>query len=423
MSKKKKILIGLGILSVIAAVIIVNLVSKGRDAVTVQTGEVKRKDLTSTVSASGQIEPRKSVDISADIPGKVMKLAVEEGDQVEENQFLLEIDPIPYRARLSSAKANAALANANLKQSELVYHRKQDMRDKNSNLLSDEEFERFETDYMVRKAQYEAAVAEVTRSRADLDKSYVTSPIAGVVTRLNVEEGEVAVIGTMNQPGTVLLTIADLSIMEAEIEVDETDVISLALDQVAEVSVDAIPDTSFTGRVTEIGNSPIVKGIGTSQEATDFKVVVTLDNPPASLRPGLTATADITTATREQAIAVPIQALVIREVSKEKEEDDGFTDVPKRLEAKETEEDSDETDDDEKPEKEEKEGVFVVLDEKVEFRPILTGITGELDIEVLSGLEGDEVIVTGSYRILRELKDGDDVKKEKKKEKKDKDES
>jgi HlyD family secretion protein len=212
----------------------------------------------------------------------------------------------------------------------------------------------------------------------------VTSPMTGIVVRRAVEEGEVAVIGTMNNAGTVLLTVADLSVMEAELEVDESDIGTIQLGQKATVTVDAFPGKKFTGEVTEIGNSPIVKNTATNEEATDFKVTITLLSPDVTLRPGLTADGEIVTATRSSCLTVPIQALVIRDISK------GKTGLTK--------------------EQREKEGVFLMQQGKAIFKPVKTGIMGEMDIEVKEGFSGNEQIVTGTYQTLRELKDSDAVK-------------
>jgi HlyD family secretion protein len=400
-SKKKKWWIFLVLLVLIGASAAFFLANKKPKAIEIQADQVKEKRLVSKVSASGKIEPKKKVDISANIPGKIVQLAVEEGDIVEKDQFLLQIEPLSYQAAVSNARAAISAARsehdsaiASFKQSEQTYKRKKRMWDEKSGLISQDEYERSKTDFdvaqtRVRSARHmvERAEADLERAQDELNKTRVNSPMAGVVVRKAVEEGEVAVIGTMNNPGTVLLTIADLSVMEAELEVDETDIGSLAIGQPATVTVDAFPGKKFEGEVTEIGNSPIVKGTGTGQEATDFKVTITLKSPDVNLRPGLTADGEIITATREQAITVPIQALVIRDLA---EKDAKLAEKPK--------------------EEREKEGVFLVVGGKAVFRPVKTGIMGDMDIEIKEGLQGREQIVTGSYQTLRELKDGDLVK-------------
>ena len=404
--KRKKVWISLVLLILIGASVAVYLSRNRIKLKEVQTDKVKKQKLVSKVTASGKIEPKKKVDISASIPGKIVTLAVEEGDSVTAGDFLLQIDPTPYQAALANSKAalegarsELESARASLKQMEQTFVRKERMWKERTGLISQDEYERSKTDFQVQQARMNSArhlvgqsVANVARSQDDLNKTRVTAPMTGIVVRRAVEEGEVAVIGTMNNPGTVLLTVADLSVMEAELEVDETDIGTIELGQKATVTVDAFPGKKFPGVVTEIGNSPIVSETGAaSQEATDFKVTITLDRPGVSLRPGLTADGEIVTATRETALTVPIQSLVIRDVGDKK------NDLPK--------------------EEREKEGVFLVQSGKAVFKPVKTGIMGELDMEVTEGLTGNEEIVSGTYQTLRELKDGDPIKLKKEDEK------
>jgi HlyD family secretion protein len=371
--------------------------AKNRTKLTeVQVGKVTKQKLVSIVSASGEIQPKKKVEISASIPGKVVRLGVREGDQVQKDNFLLQIDPLPYQAAvnnavaaLNSARAELESAMSSMRQAEQTYKRKKQMWEEQG-LISQQEFEQSKTDYDVQVSRVNAAKHQVEQSHAtlqsaqnDLDKTIVTAPMGGTVVQLSVEEGEVAVIGTMNNPGTVLLTIADLSVMEADLEVDETDIGSLQIGQESTITVDAFPGKKFKGTVTEIGNSPIQKETGTNQEATDFKVTITLDTPQVYLRPGLTADGEIVTGTRESCLTIPIQALVVRDVSK------GNTNLPK--------------------EDREKEGVFVMKSDQVAFETVKTGIMGEMNIEIVSGLKEGEQIVTGTYQTLRELKEGDKV--------------
>lgn len=396
---KKKIWIIL-VLVVLVGVSAAAYFNKNRQKlIEVQADKVKRQDLVSMVTASGKIQPKKKVDISASIPGKVVKLAVEEGDRVQKGQFLLQIDPAPYladvansRAALNSARSELESARANLNQSKLTFQRKEQMWKDQSGLISQDEYDRSKTDYDMQLARLgadehliEQAKANLDRAQDNLDKTTVTSPMTGIIVSRPVEEGEVAVIGTMNNPGTVLMTVADLSEMEAELEVDETDIGNLRLEQKATVTVDAFPNKKFHGTVTEIGNSPIVKGTGT-EEATDFKVTITLQSPDVILRPGLTADGEITTATRKSVLTVPIQALVIRDITKG---DKGKQNIPK--------------------EEREKEGVFLMQNGKAVFRPVKTGIMGEMEIEVLDGLKEGDQIVSGTYQTLRDLKDSDAI--------------
>lgn len=411
-SKKKKWWIVMVLIVLVGASVATFLSKRGGKQIEVLTDHVKRQDITSIVSASGKIEPKKKVDISASIPGKIVNLAVEEGDSVKKGDFLLQIDPVPYQAYLDNAQAalrrsrsNLDSARSSLKQAEQTWKRKAKMWDDKTGLISQDEFERAKTDYdmqesAVRSAEHqvEQAVADVDRARDDLNKTRVAAPMSGVVVRRAVEEGEVAVIGTMNNPGTVLLTVADLSVMEAELEVDETDIGNLKIGQPATVTIDAFPGKKFHGDVTEIGNSPIVKATG-GEEATDFKVTITLKSPDVNLRPGLTADGEITTATRSKCLTVPIQALVVRDLSKPEERD--------KI----------------KKEDREKEGVFLVENGKALFRPVKTGILGEMDIEITDGLKGSEEVVTGNYQTLRDLKNEDLVKIKKPEEDKDKKEA
>ena len=326
---------------------------------------------------------------------------MEEGDHVQEGQFLLQIDPIPYQANLANAKAalNGARseldsARASLKQLEQTYLRKEKMVKDGEGLISQDEYDRARSDYEVQKARVQSAqhaveqsLANVQRSQDDLDKTRVVSPMTGIVVRKAVEEGEVAVIGTMNNPGTVLLTVADLSIIQAELEVDEVDIGGVKIGQPASVTVDAFPGKKFPGVVSEIGNSPLVKNTtATAEESTDFKVTITLNSPDAGLRPGLTADGEITTGVRDSCLTVPIQALVVRDISKEGSKKN----LPK--------------------EQREKEGVFLMQNGKAVFRPVKTGIMGEMDIEVEQGVKEGDQLVTGTYQTLRELKDSDPVK-------------
>jgi HlyD family secretion protein len=278
-----------------------------------------------------------------------------------------------------------------MKREQNNYDRQKQLYD--SQLVSQEQLETAKIDFDIARAEVQAIRHQIQQAEASLkstldslSKTYYTSPIDGIITSLRVEEGEVAVIGTMNNPGTVLMTIADLSEMEVEVEVDETDVVGVRISQPADVKVDALPDQVLRGTVTEIGSSAIDKLTTTQQESRDFQVTVTLSDPPKTLKPGLSASADIITAEKKGVLAVPISALVIREKAR-----DGASGR-------------------EKPEEEE--GVYVVESGRAKFYPVGKGIIGGLLIEISSGLkEGQEVIV-GPYNSLRELKDGVLIKPE-----------
>ena len=258
------------------------------------------------------------------------------------------------------------------------------------------------------ESQEKTAQARLVQAKDNAKKTTITSPLDGVITNLAKEKGERAVPGMLSNPEATIMVIADLSTIQAELKVDETEIVGLALGDYAEIEVDAIPDVVFKGEVTEIGNSPIA---GTSQqEAKDFKVIVTLKDPSSQLRPGMSCTSEITTDTRENVLAIPIQALTIREVEVDKDGKYHEPDLNKRSEKSVVKADNDSKDKD-KDSKKELEGVFVInKNMQARFRPIKTGITGESEIEVLENLNDGEEIITGSFQTLRTIKDGTTVK-------------
>ncbi len=398
---------------VVVGLIAANLMG-GRDkAVEVETEDIERRDLVEIVSASGTLTPRTRVDVSANAMGRITQVAVAEGDTVTEGDLLLEIDAIEYasavrsfEAAVQTARADVRLAEANLAKARTDLERAESLHD--TGLSSDEQLQAAVTARDVQAASLEAARARLRQSEAnlakarhDLSKVTITAPMTGVVTRLNVEEGENAVMGTLNVAGTVLLEIADLSTMEAEVDVDETEVVRVALGQAVEVSVDAFPDTTFAGVVTEIGNSPIYTSTGQNRQAVDFKVTVTLTDRIEGVRPGLSAKADIRVAEAEQALSAPIGAVTIREWPPR---EDGERRRGRRS-RRSAEADTSGV------EREELEGVFVLEEGKVRFVPVALGITGEDHFEVLDGVEEGWTIVTGPFRELRDMAHGDAVKK------------
>ena len=380
----------------LALIIFFNLRAQREKTITVSVEKTERRDLISKISASGEVKPRKSVNISAHIPGRIVEIGVEEGEQVDRGDFLLQLESTQYeadaerdRARIKSLQAEKLKAETSLENNKAVYERQQKLFQRD--LISSEQLEAARTQYKISQAQYESIVYQIQQARAslkstlnNLEKTVYETPIGGVITSLNVEEGEIALVGTMNNPGTVLMTIADLSIMEVDVEVDETDVVNVELGQIAEVRVDAFPDQVIQGEVTEIGSSAIQQ-LSAAEESKDFKVVITLIDPPENLKPGLSASADIITAEKYGVLAVPISALVLRE--KENGEDG-----------------------------EQEEGVFMVEDEKARFRKVEKGIMGELDIEIISGLSEGQTIIVGPYSALRQLTEGTPVKTEKRQE-------
>lgn len=436
MSRKKKIVIGVVVVVVLGAVAYANFRFKRTEGVTVNTEAVQKRKLEALVSASGKIEPKRSVNISADTSGRVTDLAVNEGDRVTQGQFLLQIDPRNLRTRVQSGEASLGAARsqteqlklaidsarAALRQAEDNFKRQQELwkgglttreaLDRTDNELKMRRADLASQEQQVRTQQLRMAQEQATleSARTDLSKVRIESPINGIVTRRNIEEGETAVVGTMNNAGTVLLTIADMSVIEAEVEVDETDIPDVQIGQTAKVSIDAMPDRTFVARVTEIGNSPIQATGATATQATNFKVVLTLEGEIPAVRPGFTCTAEITTATRENVLSVPIQATAVREVVVDEKavmvREAARTD-PRRqqsagaVQAAEL-----------KPgqERKELEGVFVVRDGKAVFEPVKTGIAGDKYFEVLSGLTGGEQVIVGPFNSVRNITDGAAVK-------------
>jgi HlyD family secretion protein len=451
MTAWKKIAIGVGIAILLAIIVGFTVHQSSKNVVTVQTGKVQRQDLATVVSASGEIKPKTYVNVGANAFGKITHLYVKEGDRVKKGQLLAQLENVQSSAdvnatdaSLQAAQTDALAADAALKTSQADMQRAQADYDRNKldwdraqslykdGLISKSDFDSRKNAWATAdsglvqaqarvaqaKAQNDSAAKHVTQNRANLtrvtdvlQKTSYNAPYDGVVTNLPVREGETVVMGIQNAPGSTLMTIADMSIITAEVKVDETDIVNVHLGQPAEVTIDAIPKKIFHGTVSEIGDNAIVRssGVSTSQQATaseeakDFKVVVNLQDAPLDLRPGLSTTAKITTATRNNALALPIQALTLRS----KEQIEQQNNAPGSVHAatpvaKETASKGKKADD--------VQGVFVIRNKKAIFVPVATGITGTTDIEVLDGLkEGDEVI-TGSYKVLRTLRPGSGVK-------------
>jgi HlyD family secretion protein len=443
----KKIAIGVGIVVIVLAVVGFSVQQSRKGVVPVQTGKVQKQEISSTVTASGEVKPKTYANIGANAFGRIVKLYVKEGDHVKQGQLLVQLENVQpeadvaaTRAGLEASKTDAIAADAALKtaQADLNRAKADEERTKLDYVRAEELFKSQlipKSDYDTKKAAYESAAAQTEQARARiaqakaqfdsaggrvkqtvanlrrasdvLSKTTYQAPFDGVVTNLPVREGETVVVGIQNSQGSTLMTIADLSIVTAEVKVDETDIVNVKMGQPAEVTIDAIPKKKFKGIVTEIGNNAVLRSTGVStaqttggsQEAKDFKVVVTLQDPPENLRPGLSATAKITTATKQNVMTVPIQALTIRQradLEKKDGKDKGSVQAAAPA--------------DKGKAKEELQGVFVIRDKKAEFVQVDTGITGTTDIEVTNGLkEGDE-IVTGSYKILRTLKNGASVK-------------
>jgi HlyD family secretion protein len=372
----------------------------------VRLEKVSRRDLVSAVTASGKIEAKTSVDISADITGRIIRIAVREGDLVKKGQFLIQIDPAQYQAAVAraqgvvgSTEATLTQARANLNQAERAWNRARQLTQLGPNLIAPEAAEQARTSYDVAQANWQATRAQLEQSRAslqeardNLSKTRLTSPISGRVVRLAVEEGEVAVPGTFSRETGLLMTVADLSVILAKVQVDETDVVRLTANDSVQVTIDAYPDTAFTGRVTEISHSAQLTATqtasGSNDRAVDFDVEVTLDNPPRDVRPDLSCTARMVTDTRDRALSIPIIALTVRDHERVPIEDSTMDTTRLKKLGKEAE------------------GVFVAREGKATFRPVKVGIAGDEYFEVTDGLREGETIVAGTYQAIRDLKDG-----------------
>jgi HlyD family secretion protein len=442
----KKLAIGAGAVVLLFAIVGFTVYQSHKNVVTVQTGKAQREDLASIVSASGEIKPKTYVNIGANAFGKITHLYVKEGDRVKKGQMLAQIENVQPEADLNATEATlqaartdalaaeAALntsladlnrANSDAERSDLDWTRAQGLY--KDALISKQEFDSQKAAHQTAvaglaqaqarvaqaKAQKESADRHIAQANANmthaadvLKKTVYQAPFDGVITSVPVREGETVVIGIQNSPGSVLMTLADMSVITAEVMVDETDIVSVKLGQPADVTIDAIPKKTFKAMVTEIGDNAMVRSTGVStsqqttgsQEAKDFKVVVTLQDPPQDLRPGLSSTAKITTATRSHVLTIPIQALAVRrqeDLVPKNEKNSVQAAVPQNPVSN---------------GKQEVQGVFLIRNHKAEFVPVDTGIAGTTDIEVLKGLSDGDEIVTGSYKVLRTLRPGAGVK-------------
>jgi HlyD family secretion protein len=418
MKRKTKIIAGVTAVVLVTGSGIASVTMRPEAGTPVRMAEVEALTLESVVRASGWIKPRVSVDVQSDIMGRVTALNVQEGDAVKRGQVLLRIDPSQYeaavaraRAAVSESLAREAQARASLIQAEQALRRATEIRERNQELVSPQQFEETQTQAQVQRALHEAATHGVEIARAmlreaedHLSKSVIRSPIDGVITRLNIEEGETAIVGTMNNPGSLLLTVSDLSVMEAVIRADETDVPGITLGDSAALTIDAFPRQRFTGRVTKISHSstlpPQSRNQAQQSQAVDFEVVITLDDPPLGIRPDLSTTAEIVTMRRGEALAIPIIALTVRErkdvealrVEESATQTVALTGVP-------AEGGSDDI-----------EGVFVVREGRARFTPVEVGITGREHFEVLAGLAAGDTVVAGPYEAVRRLTHGDAVR-------------
>lgn len=399
MKRRTKIIIAVIVVLLLAGVTAASIATKGQEGTPVTVEKVERMDLTSKVTANGRIDAKRKVDISAHVMGQIVNLAVREGDVVKKGDFLLQIDQKQLAATAEGAAASMRAlhserdaARANLAEAQRNFERAR--KNFEERIIPAAEYDRARTSLDAARANVTAIEQRIQQARANLaaardtlSKTTMTAPMSGIVTALPVEEGEVAVIGTMNNPGTKLLTIADMSVVEAVMDVDETDVPAVEVGQRANVTIDAYPNKTFPGVVTEVASSPISRGgLGGGSEAVNFEVKIQLDDPPAGVRPGFSASADIITGTRSNVVAIPIQALVVRE-------------KPDSAPGKTVDE----------------EGVYVFKDGTAQFVPVETGLAGEANIEIVEGLSADQQIVTGPFRALRDIKHGSKVREQEKK--------
>jgi HlyD family secretion protein len=459
---QSKILILLGALVLAGAGIYASVVYSNKGVVSVQTGRVARQDLTSLVTASGEIKPRNYINIGANAMGQLTEILVKEGDRVRKGQLLAKIEDVQpaadvqaQQAALSSSEADSAASEAGVRAADENLNTLQADIDRNRADLArmKSDFARAESlfkdqlmagqEFELKKATYEAQMAVVRQSEARLvqaraqreqtaaqlnssqkrigqvranlaratdvlHKFNAYAPLDGVVTNLPVRVGETVVMGIQNSSASTIMTIADMSLITAEVKVDESDIVNVKLDQIADITIDAIPNRTFKGHVIEIGNTAILRSSGvaasqsavSSQEAKDFKVVVAVDTPPEEIRPGLSCTAKITTATRQNVLTIPIQALTVRQKGDlERKPEKGAAQAAAVVDPAA-----------EKARKEEIQGVFVISARKAEFHKVDTGITGTTDIEVLAGLKPGDEIITGTYQVIRTLRNEAQVK-------------
>ena len=421
MKKGTKIGIGVGAVLAIVAVSAIATSRGDSGAVAVRTEAVSTRDLVATVTASGWIRPHRRVEVQADIMGRIIELNVEEGNVVQRGQVLLRIDPTQFTAAVSRAQAavSEALAReaqtkANVLQAERAYERFAQLAKSDQQLVSQQQLEEAQTQMLVQRELLTAAGFGVQQSRSALEeardrlaKTVIRAPMDGMITRLNVEEGSTAIVGTTNNPGSILLTVADLSSMEAVVRVDETDVPDIAVGDSAAVTIDAFPRQQFTGRVSEISyssvRSPLQQGAAATTQggqAIDYEIVITLDNPPTSLRSDLSVSADIVTAKRPGALSIPIIALTVREEPDAEpiENEDPAVRAASQAAAQQG------------ARKEDQEGVFVVREGKAVFVPVAVGIAGQEYFEVLSGVTASDTVVAGPYEVIRTLENGKAVR-------------
>jgi HlyD family secretion protein len=420
MSASRKIVLALVVVVALSVAGVFAVRNSRESGAEVRTELLETRELVSTITATGNVRPRRQVNISSDVQGRVVELNVDEGDEVELGRILLRIDPTQSeavvsrsRATLAQAEAQVTQAQTNLTQSLRELERLQGILARDPNLVSRQALEDAQSRVELQRATLSSVEYGVAQARAGLEEALelrsrttIAAPISGRVTRLNIETGETVVIGTMNNPGSLLLTISDLSAVEAVLRVDETDLPLIALGDSAVVELDAFPGRGFAGRVAKIGNSAI-QAAGGARTSVDFEVILTLLDPPAELRPDLSATADIIVERRTQALAVPIIAVTVRDDSTGVASAEAPSAPSGAV----------------RPSVRgatgsgganggviRQEGVFVVREGRAVWTPVTIGITGQDYFEVLSGLQVGDEVVSGPFQRIQTLKDGDLVK-------------
>lgn len=420
-SRRKFYIIGAAVL-VVVILVVANLTRSSEKTQKVTTAKAKQGRIVSLVNATGKVQPRTEVKISANVSGVVVSMPVVEGQRVSKGDLLIQIDPRTYEALLRSseagyeaAKANVAVEAASAREAELTYNRVKALAEKK--LTSQQEFDAAQTRFQGTKASYQSEQARLLQAKAAVDQTReslgytkITAPIDGYITNLPTEVGEI-VMGSLNYQASVIMVISDLSIIEVEVEVDETDIANVELNQPVEIELDAFPDTTFDGRVSQIGNTAQVTGLGTQDQVTNFLVTILVVDTVPNIKPGMTATCDITTDERDAVVKIPIGAVVLRdEALLKKNKKESVTDKgaagPTTLPA------AEESDTSSSEKKKPLEGVFVVRDGRAAFMQVVTGIADQQNIEIVSGLQPEDVVIVGPFRTLRELADGDKIEAE-----------
>src|SRR3989337_1951419 len=408
MKKRNKIIIIAGVLIVVVVIVLLNLFRSGEKVYTVEADKVKKGDLASIVTGSGKVQAKKDVKIGAMVPGLIISLPVKDGDLVKKGQLLVQIDPSEYKSAVAQTTAQLNSAKASFEQAKLLHERQQKLFEKS--LTSKEQYDASLTQYDVAKAQYDQSQASLRQAEDLLAKTTINAPMDGKITELLKKEGEMVTGATYNP--TEIMTISDLSAFEVEVEVDETDIAETRLTQEAKIKIDAFPDTSFKGEVSEIGNTAKITGFGTQDQVVNFIVKVLIQDEVNGIKPGMSASLDITTASHKDVLNIPIAAVVMREEKKDTLNTKSKEGKAEALASSAKEEKND------KKKKKELEGVFLIEKGRAKFAQIKSGIADQQNMEIVSGLKENDQIITGSYKILRTLKDGDKIKIEKKMEKK-----